>query len=384
MKSDNMEDNSNNEIWVFLSHSNKDFTQVRKLRNILEDNGFRPIMLYLRSKDDPSKAEELRQLIFDEIDHRNRFIYCKSPNAEESTWVKDEIKYIKSKDRVFETINIALPESSIKEQLEDFRKGSNIFISYQRDDVELAKAIAIRLKKYEFNVWIDFSDLRAGVDYQEEIQNALLNAVNNGYVITLLNERILNPHGWTRAEIIIALKKGVHLERSIIPVIQDSLLWNKIGEDVELHDLYNISAIDSSVVDPVMRGDFIVDEIIKRVLPPGAILSHAQNFESGFYGYTDLEEAKKLYAICFEIAEQQERMGNTAGYGVLGYCHEHGYGTEKNLGFAIEYYREAAKYSPKYEDDYRRVYVQLYGGEAVKGHNSNGLLNTINNMDEKM
>ena len=61
-------------------------------------------MLYLRSKEDPSKVEELRHLIFDEIDHRNRFIYCKSPNAETSTWVSQEIEYIKSKDRIFETL----------------------------------------------------------------------------------------------------------------------------------------------------------------------------------------------------------------------------------------------------------------------------------------
>ena len=156
-----MEENSDNEIWVFLSHSNKDFTQVSKLRNLLEENGFRPIMLYLKSKEDPSKAEELRQLIYDEIDHRNRFIYCKSHNAEKSKWVEDEIEYIKTKDIIIERIDIEQPVSDVKEQLDDFMKKTNIFISHQRDDVELAKAIAIRLKKYEFNVWIDYSNLRS-------------------------------------------------------------------------------------------------------------------------------------------------------------------------------------------------------------------------------
>lgn len=103
-------------------------------------------MLYLRSKEDSSKVEELRQLIFDEIDHRNRFIYCKSPNAEASRWVDEEIQYIKSKDRIFETIDIEQSETGIIEQLNDFRKKSNIFISYPRDDTELAKSIANRLK----------------------------------------------------------------------------------------------------------------------------------------------------------------------------------------------------------------------------------------------
>lgn len=368
---------NSNEIWVFLSHSNKDFEKVRILRNLLEENGFRPIMLYLRSKEDPSKVDELRQLIFDEIDHRNRFIYCKSPNAEDSTWVDEEIEYIKSKDRIFETIDIEQSESEIKEQLDGFRKKSNIFISYQRDDVELARDIFSRLKKYEFNVWFDLSDLRAGVDYQKEIQNALLNAVNNGYVISLLNERILIPHGWTRAEIIMALKNGIQPERSIIPIVQDSLLWDRIGKDMELQCLHRITVIDSSAVEPAKRSDYIVDEIIKRVLPPGAILSHAQNFESGFYGSPDVEEAKKLYAICFKIAERQEKTGNTAGYGVLGYCYEHGYGTEKNLGMAIEYYREAAQCAPRFQEDYRRVYKQLYGHEINTNKESVGFWKAI-------
>ena len=350
-----MEDN--NAIWVFLSHSNKDFEQVRILRNLLEENGFRPIMLYLRSKEDSSKVEELRQLIFDEIDHRNRFIYCKSPNAEASKWVVEEIQYIKSKDRIFETIDIEQSETGIIEQLNDFRKKSNIFISYPRDDTELAESIANRLKKYEFNVWIDIEAISTGESFHNQITNALLNAVNNGYVITLLNDRILS---WVRAEVITALHKGKHPEQSIIPVIKDSLLWNKLSNDVELENLCQINPIDSSGIDSEKRSDYIVDEIIKRIMPQGAILSHAQNFESGFYGHPDIEEAKKLYAICFKIAERQERMGSDSANEILGYCYEHGYGTEQNLGLAIDYYREAAKYFPKYQDHYKRLYQQFY------------------------
>lgn len=349
----------NNGIWVFLSHSNKDFEKVRILRNLLEEKGFRPIMLYLCSKEDPSKRDELKQLVFDEIDHRNRFIYCKSPNAEDSKWVADEIGYIISRDRIFETIDIEQTEEEIIEQLNDFRKKSNIFISYQRDDLELAKSIANRLKKYEFNVWIDFENLQSG-DFLDQIKNALLNAVNNGYVITLLNDGILNLNSLERAGIITALQNGIHHEQSIIPVIKDSLLWNKLINDVELESLCKINPIDSSSFEPEQQSDYIVDEIIKRILPPGAILSHAQNFESGFYGHLDIEEAKRLYSICFQIANYQERMGSNTGDGVLGYCYEHGYGTEQNLGLAIDYYREAAKYFPKYQDHYKRLSQQFY------------------------
>lgn len=138
-----------------------------------------------------------------------------------------------------------MPLPEIKRQLDNFRKKTNYFISYQRDDTKLAKAIVNRLKKYEFNVWIDFSYIRAGVNFQEEIKNALLKAVNNGYVITLLNERILNLKGRTRAEFIMALRKGDHPERSIISIIQNHTLWDIIREDNKFQILHNINAIDS-------------------------------------------------------------------------------------------------------------------------------------------
>lgn len=176
----------------------------------------------------------------------------------------------------------------------------------------------------------------------------------------MLNDRILNPNSWVRAEVITALHKGVHTEQSIIPVIKDSLLWNKLSNDIELENLCQINPIDSSGINSEKRSDYIADEIIKRIMPQGVILSHAQNFESGFYGHHDIEEAKKLYAVCFKIAERQERMGSDSANGILGYCYKHGYGTEQNLGLAIDYYRVAAKYFPKYQDHYKRLSQQFY------------------------
>jgi len=191
-----MEDN--NEIWVFLSHSNKDYEKVRQVRNLLEEQTFRPLMFFLCCLDDD---QEIDNLIKREIDHRTRFIYCESENSKESKWVQEEVKYIKSKDRVFETINLDLPITEIKKQLDNFRKKANIFISYQRDDTKLAKAIYNRLRKYEFNVWIDSENIQTDGIFSRQTEDAILNAVNNGYVIALLNERILNPQGWTRVEL---------------------------------------------------------------------------------------------------------------------------------------------------------------------------------------
>ncbi len=55
------------EMWVFLSHSNKDFSKVRILRNLLEEEGYRPLMFFLQCLND---EDEIDELIKREIDCR--------------------------------------------------------------------------------------------------------------------------------------------------------------------------------------------------------------------------------------------------------------------------------------------------------------------------
>lgn len=329
-------DNKDNEIWVFLSHSNKDYEKVRRVRNILEEQSFRPLMFFLCCLD---SEQEIDYLIKREIDHRTRFIYCESENAKASRWVQEEVKYIKSKDRIFETINLDSPESEIKKQLESFVKKSNIFISYQRANIELAKSIYDRLKKYEFNVWIDYSDIRAGDVFQQSIYNALLNAVNRGYVIALLNESIFKD-SWTRKELTIAINQGENPHRSIVPVVPSTLFFDKLSEDFILSSLSKINPINTEGVPSNRISDFIVDEFIERVLPPGAILSHARNFKEGINCVTDLEEANKLFSLYFRIAQKGLEKSPTANI-ALSLCYEYGYGVKVDYDMALEYINDA-------------------------------------------
>ena len=44
----------NDDLWIFVSHSTKDFEKVRKLRNMMEEIGMRPLLFYLKClKDKP-------------------------------------------------------------------------------------------------------------------------------------------------------------------------------------------------------------------------------------------------------------------------------------------------------------------------------------------
>lgn len=68
--------------WIFLSHSNKDFEQVREIRNELEHRGHKPLMFFLRCLENDDAR--LPELLKEEIAARNWFILCHNPNAEAS------------------------------------------------------------------------------------------------------------------------------------------------------------------------------------------------------------------------------------------------------------------------------------------------------------
>lgn len=142
----------NNEIWVFLSHSNKDYEKVIEVRNLLEQNHFRPLMFFLKCLDDD---DEIDDLIKREIDCRGRFILCDSINARESGWVKKEIDYIKSKNRIYQTIDLDDPTDVIQKQIENFRKQNSIFVSFNPNsakDTILAEKLKTSLKEKNFAV----------------------------------------------------------------------------------------------------------------------------------------------------------------------------------------------------------------------------------------
>ncbi|MBQ5924253.1 MAG: toll/interleukin-1 receptor domain-containing protein, partial [Alistipes sp.] len=100
-----MTDNNDN-TYVFFSHSHLDFDKVSRLRNILEAEGFKPLMFFLKAFENPKYEHLLKPILKEEIDQRQRFILCRSENTKESEWVQFEEEYIKSKRRAYEIIDL--------------------------------------------------------------------------------------------------------------------------------------------------------------------------------------------------------------------------------------------------------------------------------------
>lgn len=174
--------------WVFLSHSNKDYLQVRIVRNRLEDKGLYPIMFYLKClENDPS--EIVLEIIKKEIDARPRFILCQSENALKSYWVQKEIEYIKSINRPYEVVDLK-DENSIIIGVNSLYKRMTILIISPRIEPEISKMItqkgfieqSIDENMPVYNIWGGMSQQQ----YEYMVNLKCIHSLETGYCLLLL------------------------------------------------------------------------------------------------------------------------------------------------------------------------------------------------------
>lgn len=208
----------NNEIWVFLSHSHKDYEKVSFVRNLLEERNYRPLMFYLNCLDDDSEIEDL---IKREIDSRAYFILCDSKNSRLSTWVREEEDYIRSKGRLYEIIDIESGKEQIEAAISHFEHREGVFISYSRRSMIQAKILEEILNANEYNIWTDYNEIRSGSDFGKVIKNSITKYSNEGFVIVVLDQNYINSDSCL-SELRMALgERGTNVS-SIVIVSLDS------------------------------------------------------------------------------------------------------------------------------------------------------------------
>ena len=178
--------NSSN-AWVFVSHSNKDFEKIIKLRNKLEDLQYKPLLFFLKCLEDD---DEIFELIKREIKARDRFILCDSRNSRESVWVQREIEFIKSLQRPYEIINLDDSEESIERSIKQFDQRSTVYIWSSNEIIANAVSQGFIQKAFKVKTLTN-TDIsyyyyqRCGLPVEglEEI-------VGNGYVIFVINRKL--------------------------------------------------------------------------------------------------------------------------------------------------------------------------------------------------
>lgn len=214
------------EIWVFLSHSHKDYEKVSILRNLLEKEDYRPIMFYLKCLDDNSEIDDL---IKREIDCRAFFILCDSKNSRLSTWVQEEEKYIKSKGCVYEIIDIESDINQIKAAISRFQHRTSAFISYSKHDSEMANIIRHTLATNGYTTYFDQNDLFSSFSFSDVINNAITKHSNEGFVIVLLSKHAIDSR-WCMEELHTALGERGTNASSILIVSLDGTRPQDIPE----------------------------------------------------------------------------------------------------------------------------------------------------------
>lgn len=301
--------NENNEIWVFLSHSNKDYEKVRQVRNMLEEQSLRPLMFFLHCLND---NDEIDSLIKREIDCRTRFILCDSENARKSHWVQKEVEYIKLQNRKCETIDLSKSMDEIMSTLQDFINKTRIFISYNREEYELAEMVYNRLSRLDFAVYIDRAwDFNS--TYNQSYKNALDYLENsvvkaNGYVIAIMNERVLKPNSGLRYELIKAMRDNKSIGKeapNIIPIATQNSVVELIQKDNDLSplSLCNVQNIDG--LDKDRQCDEIIKRVITQLMTPGSIKVLADNLSKGIYSDANAKEAKFFYGLLYDVEEER-------------------------------------------------------------------------------
>lgn len=201
--------------WVFISHSTKDLKKVRWVRNALEKEGFHPILFYLKCL---SKKTEVSGLIKREIDARHRFILCDSPNAQKSEYVRNEVDYILSKNRFYETINLNKINNKrdISNIIESYKRRLSVSIRYNNEDQTVA-SIASELKTQLSRVGLETSE-------DNNIENRLLiallgdccseSSINEVFKLFLLNPAHVLPVIINNTKIFDSLSKNDVLDLS--------------------------------------------------------------------------------------------------------------------------------------------------------------------------
>ena len=292
----------NDSVWIFLSHSNKDYEKVRLVRNVLEEQSLRPLMFFLHCLSDD---EEIDSLIKREIDCRTRFILCDSENARTSKWVQKEIAYIKSQNRIVETIDMSKSIDEIAEDLKDFIAATKIFISYNKEEYALAEKVYERLSKYDFAVYID-AYWKPGAVYEQNYIDSikfLKEAAQGGFVVSIMNHRIMNPHSTARYELLRSIEVNKSSRSgmpNVLPFSVNEALIEAVSKDSRLSPLAQcgIESIDGMDID--QQCDAIIRRVVTTLMTPGAVRVQAANFKAGINCEPDEVEAEFLLKKCIE------------------------------------------------------------------------------------
>ena len=241
--------------WIFLSHSSHDIHKVRMIRNEFEKHSHNPLAFHLRclNDDTPEAKAELDNLIRREIDCREWFIFCESPDADRSTYVQDEKAYIlkQGKQKVW-SLDMSLSVPELRAKIKEICTLIKVYISFaHRDGFAIYQPLMTALVEKDFDVWDSESDLQPG-DYTLDLSGTIRDTAENGFAIVLVTEN------YARSPFCLAeLEQLLRSSARIIPLVFGDA---EIPALLRNHQCYRIPHI------PTPEDIGLIVELIETVL----------------------------------------------------------------------------------------------------------------------
>lgn len=357
---------SDKERWVFLSHSTKDFHTVRRLRNLMEDEGIYPLMLFLRCMND---EDELDSLIKREIESRTDFILCDSENARLSRWVQKEVKFIKSLGRHYEVINvdnIDLDPVKAKTQIHQLSKKTTLIIAFDQEHEHLAYQMYNRLIKYSFKLLLaPLYDTFEAKDTYECITGSLSELISKGFVSVIVGDWISNPEDSITKGLLSALEMdSMNDTHYLTPIVFEKRVYDLCSASGSIWMALSQSLISVCFTDVRYRVNDVVDSLLTKMLTPSSMIVYIETFRDNRGGKPDLFEAGRLTTLLHRTA-REDSAGDMAA---IAKCYEKGWGHEKNYQTASYYYSKAQEItgSPVYQEDISRVQQIIEESQPIK------------------
>lgn len=244
--------------WIFLSHSSHDIEKVRIVRNEFERLGHNPLAFHLKclSVDTEEGRHELDSLIKREIDAREWFVFCESPEADQSPYVQDEHAYIISsgKDNVWK-IDMRADIDSILYKVRKICADITVFISYVPCDRDIIKPLINALIDTDYSVWIISEDIYPNSAISKVV-DGIDRCVDNGfYIVVITQESIKSPFVMT--ELDLALRQGSY----IVPIVIGN---PELPKDIQQWIGSYIQISEKPTEEDFARVVDILDAVLKR------------------------------------------------------------------------------------------------------------------------
>lgn len=215
--------------WVFLSHSSRDYEDVKIVRNYLEENGFSALMFYLKCLEDDDKKHLIENLIKSEIESRNIFVLCKSKNSADSKWVEWETTQVNSlPNKIVKTIDIdtlKYKRATALSILDDLINFATLYFIYHSNDNSKVEKIYKELNSRGFKILKNNPKETSLKEEKGKSFNSAIESVSEqGTVLIFLSKHVLKSEWfWNEKDMVLNTKN----KNFIIPIILDDVDINE-------------------------------------------------------------------------------------------------------------------------------------------------------------